>query len=73
MALFGRHNRDDEIIPFRHRVELYAAARAPKEFIEIHVSHKRGVLDSPPRYEAAPDAFLPKHLGKKRKNKNLFS
>jgi fermentation-respiration switch protein FrsA (DUF1100 family) len=30
------HSRDDEIVPFRHGEAIFAAARDPKSFLEIH-------------------------------------
>ena len=60
------HSREDEVIPFRHGEALFAAARGPKEFVDIRGSHNRGFLDSQPFYEAAIDSFLSKYLGQKK-------
>lgn len=38
------HSRDDDIIPFRHGEALFAAANAPKEFLELHGNHNDGFI-----------------------------
>ena len=57
------HSPDDEIIPFRHGLELFAAAREPKRFLELKGDHNRGFLLSGEAYVAGLDAFLQSHLG----------
>jgi fermentation-respiration switch protein FrsA (DUF1100 family) len=52
------HSRDDEIIPFRHGLQLFAAAREPKQFVEIHGSHNEGFLQSRRYYVNAIAEFL---------------
>lgn len=52
------HSRDDEIVPFRHGESVYAAARAPKEFLEIRGGHNDGFLVSGAQYTRHLDAFL---------------
>lgn len=52
------HSRDDEIVPFRHGESLYAAARAPKEFLEIRGGHNDGFLVSGAQYTRHLDVFL---------------
>jgi fermentation-respiration switch protein FrsA (DUF1100 family) len=38
------HSRQDDIIPFVHGERLFAAARDPKQFLEIAGSHNEGVV-----------------------------
>jgi fermentation-respiration switch protein FrsA (DUF1100 family) len=40
------HSRNDELIPFEFGLRLYAAAKEPKEFIEISGGHNDGFLCS---------------------------
>ena len=37
------HSRDDELIPFAHGRELFAAAKAPKQFLELRGGSQRRV------------------------------
>lgn len=52
------HSPDDEIIPFAHGRALYAAARPPKEFLQIHGGHNEGFMLSGREYLHGLDAFL---------------
>jgi uncharacterized protein len=52
------HSRDDEIIPFHHGQALFAAARGPKQFLEIRGGHNDGFLVSGRSYLQGLDAFL---------------
>lgn len=58
------HSVDDEIIPVQHGRDLFAAAREPKEFLEIRGGHNDGFLISRQSYVAGLDAFITRHLGK---------
>lgn len=58
------HSRDDEIIPFEQGVKLHAAARQPKEFLEIRGGHNDGFLVSKGRYVEGLDAFVAASLGR---------
>ena len=60
------HSRDDDIVPFAHGEALYAAAPAPKRFLEIGGDHNAGFLSSRERYLADYDAFLTSVLGEAR-------
>jgi hypothetical protein len=57
------HSRDDDIIPFHHGQALYAAANAPRAFLEISGDHNRGFIDSGARYVNGLAAFLERHFG----------
>ncbi|MCW3784587.1 alpha/beta hydrolase [Defluviimonas salinarum] len=57
------HSRDDEIIPFEQGVRLHAAARPPKEFLEIRGGHNDGFLVSEGRYLEGLDTFVAAALG----------
>ena len=52
------HSPDDEIIPFRHAQQLFAAAREPKRFLQIRGDHNSGFLLSGQRYEQGIADFL---------------
>ena len=58
------HSPDDQIVPFAHGRSLFAAAREPKQFLEIGGGHNNGFLQSEQQYLTALDAFLDTHLGK---------
>lgn len=58
------HSRDDEIIPFVQGVKLHAAARQPKEFLEIRGGHNDGFLVSKKHYLEGLDAFVAASLGR---------
>jgi len=45
------HSRNDEIIPFEFGLELYEAAREPKEFIELFGGHNDAFLISGETYK----------------------
>ncbi len=57
------HSREDEIIPYTHGQRLFAAAREPKQFLEIRGGHNEGFLLSGQHYIKELDAFLTAHLG----------
>lgn len=52
------HSRDDDIVPFHHGRQLYAAAPAPKQFLEIRGGHNDGLWADDAQYLAGIDAFL---------------
>jgi fermentation-respiration switch protein FrsA (DUF1100 family) len=52
------HSSDDRIVPARLGRRLYAAASAPKTFVELRGGHNDGFLRSQPQYQEALDAFL---------------
>ena len=52
------HSRDDEIIPFRHGEQLYAAAGEPKQLLEILGGHNDNFYVSRAQYLTGIDAFL---------------
>jgi uncharacterized protein len=52
------HSREDEIIPFRHGEALFAAAREPKQLLELRGGHNTGFLRSEREYVAGLEAFL---------------
>ncbi len=47
------HSRNDDVIPFEFGLELYDAAKEPKEFIEIRGGHNDGFLLSSEVYKTA--------------------
>ena len=52
------HSRDDEIVPFRHGRELFAAANQPKTFLELRGGHNDGFVTSGERYLGGLRRFL---------------
>ena len=52
------HSRDDEVFPFRHAERLFAAAREPKQLVELRGSHNDAFLTSADTYHAALKEFL---------------
>ncbi|HEX7126801.1 MAG TPA: alpha/beta hydrolase [Thermodesulfobacteriota bacterium] len=52
------HSRDDEVVPYRHGLALFAAAREPKRFLEMHGGHNEGVLYTREAWVAELGAFL---------------
>lgn len=57
------HSRNDEVIPYKHGVRLFEAARKPKRFIELVDGHNDGGLDTDVKYQRALKDFLMQHLG----------
>jgi len=52
------HSPEDEIVPFDMGEKLYAAAKPPKRFVQLHGTHNdRDYLDQPD-YRQAVEAFL---------------
>ncbi len=58
------HSRDDEIIPFDQGLRLHAAAREPKQFLEIRGGHNDGFLTSGQLYLDGLDAVVTAALGR---------
>jgi fermentation-respiration switch protein FrsA (DUF1100 family) len=52
------HSREDDIIPYAEGEQLYAHAREPKRFMELHGGHGDGFLVSRDIYERGLDDFL---------------
>jgi fermentation-respiration switch protein FrsA (DUF1100 family) len=52
------HSPQDEIIPFRHAQQLFAAAREPKELLRLRGDHNSGFYVTGRDYIAGLDAFL---------------
>jgi uncharacterized protein len=52
------HGREDGLIPFRHAEKNFAAANAPKFFLEIKGTHNDGLRNSEPESIAALKQLL---------------
>ncbi|HEX9810590.1 MAG TPA: alpha/beta hydrolase [Burkholderiales bacterium] len=52
------HSRNDEIIPFHHGQQLYAAAPTPKQFIETSGGHNDGLRARGAKYLSGIEMFL---------------
>ena len=61
------HSRDDEIIPFTNGEQLFAAANAPKQFLELRGGHNDGFLVSGDSYVRGIDVFIKAVLGERTK------
>lgn len=56
------HSREDEIIPYRHGLAVYAAAGQPKAFLPLRGGHNDGFLLTGNGYVRGLDEFLTRHL-----------
>ena len=56
------HSPQDDIVPFRHGQQLFAAAREPKAFLEMAGGHNAGFLFSRPAWGEELGRFLNRHL-----------
>jgi len=52
------HSRDDDIVPFRHGQALFAAAREPKQFLEMRGGHNDSFIFLRDEWAAAVGGFL---------------
>ena len=57
------HSREDEIVPFAHGEQLYAAAHEPKQLLEIHGGHNTSLILSRDLWMKGVGAFLDRHMG----------
>ena len=55
------HSRQDEVVPFKHSLELFNIANDPKEFLELSGNHNEGYLVSGGKYRAVLSSFISKH------------
>ena len=60
------HSPDDEVVPYTQGQELFAASKAPKQFVKLQGSHNRGFLDSKKKYVKGLDEFLTANVAKKK-------
>lgn len=60
--VFIAHSPEDEIIPYQHGLELYAAARPPKQFLELGGGHNEGFIFARESWVQALGEFLKAHL-----------
>lgn len=56
------HSRGDRVVPFELGRQVYEAAAAPKQFLEIEGGHNDGFLVSADEYLRTIDSFLEEHL-----------
>lgn len=63
------HSRDDEVVPYRHGQQLFAAANTSKEFLEIKGGHNDGLMMSVAQYEAGLDDFIAKLIDEKHESR----
>jgi uncharacterized protein len=58
------HARHDEVIPFEHGKQVFAAAAEPKEFVELNSGHADGYLTARATYYGSIDAFITRVVGR---------
>jgi len=56
------HSRGDRVVPFALGRQVYEAAAAPKQFLEIEGGHNDGFLVSADEYLRTIEDFLAEHL-----------
>ena len=56
------HSREDDIIPYAEGEQLFAHAREPKRFLEIHGGHGNGWMVSREAYTRGIDGFLERYV-----------
>jgi len=59
------HSQEDEIIPYRHGQELFAAAPEPKVFLELAGGHNDGFIFVREQWVEALAGFLHQHVERK--------
>jgi len=57
------HSPDDEIVPYNHGQQLFAAAPEPKAFLSLTGGHNEGFLITGQTYEAGLANFINAYLG----------
>jgi pimeloyl-ACP methyl ester carboxylesterase len=60
------HSRDDEIVPFSHGERLYAAAHAPKQFLEMRGGHNSAFVFAREAWVNTLAEFLARHTPPER-------
>ncbi|MBN1220466.1 MAG: alpha/beta hydrolase [Anaerolineae bacterium] len=55
------HSPDDDIIPYSHGEQLFAAAPEPKAFLKLKGGHNEGIFVSGQAYVAGLDSFISKY------------
>jgi fermentation-respiration switch protein FrsA (DUF1100 family) len=63
VPLMIAHSPNDEIIPYAQGRRLYAAAKAPKSFLELNGGHNEGFVFARGEWVADLQIFLEKHRG----------
>ena len=56
--IFIAHSRDDDLVPYRHGEQLFAAAREPKQLLTMSGGHNDTFLFARSEWAAALGAFL---------------
>jgi len=67
------HSREDEIVPFVHGERLFAAAREPKQFLEIRGDHNTGLFQSRDLWMKGVGAFLDRYFSTGRRVERIES
>ncbi len=69
------HSKDDEIVPYSQGLELYHAAREPKQFLDLKGDHNNAYELTGEAYSAGIAGFLSQHIRRQitqRLSKNSF-
>lgn len=66
--VFIAHSPEDEIIPYRHGLALYDAAKPPKQFLELSGGHNEGFIFVRESWVLALGEFLNGHVGNAAKH-----
>ena len=69
------HSKEDEIVPYSQGLELYRAAREPKQFFDLKGDHNNAYALTGEAYWVAIDQFLSRHIRRQitqRLSKNSF-
>ena len=67
------HSREDEIVPFEHGEQLFAAAHEPKQLLEIHGGHNTGLILSRDLWMKGVGAFLDRYFTASRPIEHMES
>jgi uncharacterized protein len=56
------HSPDDDVVPYAQGKQMFAASKAPKQFVQLQGSHNGGFSDSKKTYVKGLDDFLTAHV-----------
>ena len=60
------HSREDEIIPYKHGVALYAAVPGPRQFLELRGGHNDLFFANSDEFAQGVGDFVQRHLAQSR-------
>jgi fermentation-respiration switch protein FrsA (DUF1100 family) len=65
------HSREDEIVPFKHSEQLYAAAHEPKQLLELHGGHNTHLILSHDLWMKGVGKFLDRYFSAGERIENV--